>query len=77
MLALKSEKSPGNLGVCRVQFHSGVNGLSSNSVSFYAPGTMLLNKRMMEDNREDKSQPRVFSLSHYTSHNEQDWCPVS
>ena len=28
VLALKSEKSPGNLGVCRVQFHSGVNGLT-------------------------------------------------
>ena len=27
---------------------------------------MLLNKRTMEDNREDKSQPRVFSLSHAT-----------
>ena len=29
MLALKSQKSPGNLGVCCVQFHSGVNGLNS------------------------------------------------
>ena len=27
VLALKSKKSPGNLGVCRVQFHLGVNGL--------------------------------------------------